>query len=139
LEIHDRFFPVTLNAGEVDVDGMRIVDLEQEPAWRPVLRTRGFSNTHYQSGWFRAANGAGMRMYRSGGARVMVLLPAKGGGAPVLFQAKDPEEFMQEVRRTWARPAQALRAAGEVEAPVRRARAHRDWAQAGYDNDKYSS
>jgi hypothetical protein len=49
------------------------------------------------------ANGEKVRMYRAGGAR-LVLLPPKGSGVPVLLEVKDPESFVEELRRLWARP-----------------------------------
>jgi len=101
LTIHDRFYPVTLQADAIDAGHVRIVDLARESEWRPTLRTNGFANVHYQSGWFRAANGKTVRLYRAGGNR-LVLIPPKGDTAPVLYQAKDPERFVQELRRQWA-------------------------------------
>jgi Bacterial PH domain len=103
LTIHDRFYPVTLQSSAVDVANIHLVDLVEEPEWRPVARTNGFANSHYRSGWFRAAKGTTMRLYQAGGRR-LVLLPPNGSGVPVLYQARDPEEFIQEVSAQWARP-----------------------------------
>jgi len=97
LTIHDRFYPVTLNAAAVDVG--------VDTAWQPTLRTNGFANPHYRSGWFRIASGRTIRMYRADGKR-LVLLPPAGSGTPVLLETKDPEEFVREVRQErlfWAR------------------------------------
>lgn len=104
LTIHDRFYPVTLQASAVDISGVRIVDLHQNTEWRPVRRTDGFANPHYQSGWFRVANGDKVRLYRAGGSR-MVLLPPKGSGSPVLYEAADPEAFVEQLRIEWGRTA----------------------------------
>jgi hypothetical protein len=101
LTIHDRLFPVTLTPDSVDVPHIRIVDFAAEPEWRPTARTNGFANSHYQSGWFRVANGQKVRMYRSGGGR-LVLLPPLGDGAPVLYQAEDPDAFAAAVRAEWS-------------------------------------
>ncbi len=107
LTIHDRFYPVTLHASAVDVNGVQIVDLQQNPGWRPIRRTNGFANAYYQSGWFQVANGDKVRLYRAGGAR-LVLLPQNGAGSAVLYQAADPEAFVEQLRTEWswtARPA----------------------------------
>jgi hypothetical protein len=101
LTIHDLFYPVTLHAGAVDAAHVRIVDLSGPSEWRPTLRTNGFANQHYQSGWFRVANGRTVRLYRAGGER-LVLIPPKGDSAAVLYQAKDPEGFTRELERQWA-------------------------------------
>lgn len=101
LAIHDRFYPVTLNASAVDVEGIRIVDIGREPAWRPTERTNGFANSHYRSGWFRVAGGQKVRMYEAGGRR-LVLLPPKGRGNAVLLEVGQPDQFIEELRRNWS-------------------------------------
>jgi len=100
LIVHDRFYPVTLSKAAVDVAGIRAVDLAADRGWRPAERTNGFANAHYQSGWFRAANGQRIRLYRAGGRR-LVLLPPKGGGAAVLLQVRDADRFVAELREAW--------------------------------------
>lgn len=105
LTIHDRFYPVTLQASSVDVSGVRIIDLDQNSEWRPSRRTNGFANPHYQSGWFQVANGQKVRLYNAHGLRV-VLLPPKDDSAPVLYQAADPDEFVRRLRAAWG-PAQS--------------------------------
>ncbi len=100
LTIHDRFYPVTLRAADVDVARARLVDTALDREWRPTMRTNGFANAHYRSGWFRVANGQKVRMYRADGTR-LVLLPPKGDGAPVLLEVKDPGNFLDELRRKW--------------------------------------
>jgi hypothetical protein len=100
LTIHDRFYPVTAKAADVDLDHIRIVDLGADTDWRPVARTNGFANTHYQSGWFRAVNGQRIRMYRAGGSR-LVLLPPKGDGAAVLLEVRDADRFVAQLRHEW--------------------------------------
>ncbi len=101
LRIDDRFYPVTLPAGSVDLAGVRIVDLSSDPDWRPVDRTNGFANTHYQSGWFRVQGGQTVRLYRAGGTR-LVLLPRANGAEPVLLQVDDAPGFMARLRQEWS-------------------------------------
>lgn len=101
LTIHDRFYPVTLRADAVDTARIRVVNTAEEPEWRPAMRTNGFSNSHYHSGWFRSAKGQKMRMYRADSRR-LVLLPPKGDGTPVLVEVKDPEKFIAAVRQEWS-------------------------------------
>ncbi|MEN6537028.1 MAG: PH domain-containing protein [Bryobacteraceae bacterium] len=100
LTIHDRFYPVTLKAAEVDVTRTRVVDIRTDTDWKPASRTNGFSNSHYHSGWFRVANGQKVRMYRADGTR-LALLPPKGNGSAVLLEVKAPEEFVEELQRRW--------------------------------------
>ena len=100
LAIHDRFYPVTLNAASIDVSNVRLIDFDKDSGWQPVERTDGFGNNHYHSGWFRLSSGQKVRMYRADGTRV-VLLPPKGNGTAVLLEAKEPDQFLAELRRQW--------------------------------------
>jgi hypothetical protein len=100
LTIHDRLYPVTLRAADVDVARARLVDIAVDPEWRPTMRTNGFANAHYRSGWFRVANGQEVRMYRADSTRLL-LLPPKGDGATVLLEVKDPGQFLDELRHEW--------------------------------------
>ncbi|MFN7998997.1 MAG: PH domain-containing protein [Bryobacteraceae bacterium] len=101
LTIHDRFYAVTVKAGDVDTGRIRIVDIGSDPEWRPTARTNGFANAHYRSGWFRVANGQTVRMYWAD-SRHLVLLPPRGDGHAVLLQVPDAEIFFAEVRRKWS-------------------------------------
>lgn len=98
LAIHDRFYPVTLRAADVDVAHIKVVDLSIDKEWQPTRRTNGFANSHYRSGWFQVANGQKVRLYVAGGRR-LVLLPPNGGGAAVLVEVPEPEKFVEEVQR----------------------------------------
>ncbi len=102
LEIRDLFYPVTVEAADVDVDRIRVVDFAVDADWRPTARTNGFANGHYRSGWFRVANGEKVRMYRADGRR-LVLIPSRRGEA-VLLEVQDPDRFVEELRRLWGRP-----------------------------------
>ncbi len=101
LSIHDRFYPVTVTAADVNVNQIRVVNIGDDSEWRPTERTNGFANAYYRSGWFRVANGQNVRMYWASGKR-LVLLPPKGQGNAVLLEVNRPQEFVQELRREWS-------------------------------------
>lgn len=101
LTIHDRIYPVTLKPDGIDIPAIRTVSIDGDSPWRPVMRTNGFANVHYHAGWFRDAGGQKVRMYRADGHQ-LVLLPPKGDGTPVLYEAKDPPAFIQQLRTAWA-------------------------------------
>ena len=102
LAIHDRFYPVTVSAATVDVNNARVIDFDKDTDWKPVMRTDGFANAHYRSGWFRVASGKKVRMYRADSSR-LALLPPKGNGEAVLLETADPEKFVAELQREWGR------------------------------------
>ena len=102
LTIHDRFYAVTLQAGAVDVEHIRVVDIAADPVWRPTARTNGFANSYYRSGQFRVAGGQIVRLYQASSAR-LVLLPPRGSGMPVLLETTDPQKLIADVRQAWGR------------------------------------
>ena len=102
LTVHDRFYPVTVKAADVDVEHVRVVDIGVDTDWRPTARTNGFANAHYHSGWFRVASGMKVRMYRANGGR-LVLLPPKSGGTPVLIEVSQPDRYVKEVQEAWSK------------------------------------
>jgi hypothetical protein len=112
LVIHDRLYPVTLHASAVDISQIRIVDLANDAEWRTTARTNGFGNAHYRSGWFRVANGQKVRLYQADSS-VVVLLPPKGDGAPVLYQAAEPDKFIHEILTAWGASARSSAKAGK--------------------------
>lgn len=100
LTIHDRFYPVTVNAADIDVSGIRLVNICTDHDWTPTERTNGFANARYHSGWFQVASGPA-RMYWADGA-ALVLLPPRRSGVPVLVEVNHPEQFVASVRQKWA-------------------------------------
>jgi hypothetical protein len=100
LTIHDRFYPVTVKAADVDVEHVKVVDIGADPHWRLTERAEGIGLLHYKAGWFRVAGGEKVRMYRTISQRLVLLQP-KGQSAPVLMEAKQPEAFIQKVRQAW--------------------------------------
>jgi PH (Pleckstrin Homology) domain-containing protein len=112
LVIHDRLYPVTLHASAVDIRQIRIVDLATDAEWHTTARTNGFGNAHYRSGWFRVANGQKVRLYQAD-SPIVVLLPPKGEGSPVLYQASDPEKFINDILTAWGASARSSAKAGK--------------------------
>jgi hypothetical protein len=101
LEIKDRFYPVTIQAADVDSAKIRVVNVTGNSEWRPTHKNHGFSNLQYRSGWYRVAGGSTVRLYGAGGNR-LVLLPPRGNGTPVLVDVKDPDLFAERLRGLWA-------------------------------------
>jgi hypothetical protein len=100
LTIHDRFYPVTVKATDVDVEHVKVVDIWADPHWRLTARTDGIGLRHYKAGWFRVEGGEKVQMYRTTSQR-LVLLPPNGQKPPVLLEVKQPDAFIQEVRQAW--------------------------------------
>lgn len=99
LAISDHFYPVTLQRANVDLAQVQVIDLKSNKDWRPTLRTNGFANLNYRSGWFRVSGGKTVRLYQASSPR-LVLLPPRTG-TYVLLEVKDPDGFVSDLRRQW--------------------------------------
>ncbi len=101
LVIHSRFFGMTVPASSVDVANVRVVDIQVEPDWKPVLRTGGFGNPYYRAGNFRTASGRAVKLFTTGTERLVLLPPSRADGTPVLLDSAVPDQFAARVRETW--------------------------------------
>jgi hypothetical protein len=102
LLIDSRFYGMTVPRSSVDVKRIRVLDLDAEPAWKPVSRTGGFGNRYYRAGTFRTANGRTVKLFTTGGRRLVLLPSSRQDGTPVLLEVAEPDAFVAQVRETWA-------------------------------------
>jgi hypothetical protein len=101
LIIHSWFYGMTLPASSVEVAKVRVVDLQAEPGWKPVLRTGGFANPFYRAGNFRTANGRTVKLFTTGTQKLVLLPPSLKDGTPVLLDTAEPDQFAAKVREVW--------------------------------------
>ena len=101
LVIHSRFYGMTVPASSVDAASVRVVNLQAEPGWKPVLRTGGFGNPFYRAGNFRTANGRAVKLFTTGTQRLVLLPPSREDGTPVLLDAAEPDQFAARLREEW--------------------------------------
>lgn len=102
LVIHSLFYGMTVPASSVDVANVRVVDLQAEPGWKPVLRTGGFGNPYYRAGNFRTASGRAVKLFTTGTERLVLLPPSSEDGTPVLLDSEEPDQLAARVREEWS-------------------------------------
>ena len=100
LVIHDGFYSDTLKAADIDLERVKVVDVAKDAHWRPDSKISGVGNGQHRFGYWRVAGGERVRLYQTGGER-LVLLPPKDKTTPVLVEVKQPESFIQELRQAW--------------------------------------
>lgn len=102
LVIHSRFYGMTVPASSVDVSNVRVIDLQLEPGWKPVLRTNGFGNPNYRAGNFKSASGRAIKLFTTGSERLVLLPPSSENGTPVLLDVTEPDQFVVRVHQEWS-------------------------------------
>jgi len=102
LEIHEIFYPATIQAEQVDLDQARVIEWRTDARYRLVERTNGTGLPHYRAGWFRTAGGEKVLVYIAD-AREVVLLPGRNGGPTVLYETADPKAFLEKLKTRWGR------------------------------------
>jgi hypothetical protein len=91
-DIYGRLIP----ASQLRGGSARVVDLAQERALRPKMRTIGTAVPGYRAGWFRLVDGTKALLYVTDSRRV-VYVPTHAGYS-VLLSVDRPTEFVQRLK-----------------------------------------
>lgn len=73
-----------------------MVDLDERPEFRPMLRTNGVSIPGFRSGWFRLRSGS-RSLVATAGARRLLWIPT-AAGHELLLQPGDPRALLDALR-----------------------------------------
>ena len=97
LIINGGVYRMRFAMSELLLGQARIVDLDQKPELRPLLKVYGVGLPWYHSGWFRLKDGqrAVVALTRS---RIAVYLPTTRNQA-ILVSPDDPEAFLRALQR----------------------------------------
>lgn len=88
----------------LDLDAARIVDLGQQPALRPWLKTFGSSMPGYQAGHFRLRDRSRAFVLVTDRAKTLVL--PERGGRTLLLSAERPQALLEALRAVATRGPQ---------------------------------
>jgi hypothetical protein len=96
LTLHGDLYGRRIPREKLRTGEVRVVDLERDPALRPVRRTVGTSLPGYRAGWFRLEDGQKALLYVTQESRV-VYVPTTDGYS-VLLSPKDPDGLAARLR-----------------------------------------
>lgn len=96
IEVATTFYRRRFASGDLDLDRARVVDLDERPEYRPMLRTNGMSLPGFHSGWYRLRNGNRALVATAGGKRLL-WLPTRAGH-DLLLQPGRPEALLERLR-----------------------------------------
>ena len=94
------FYGRTIRKDEIAIDGARIINLNEEPAYKPALRTNGIGLPGFQSGWFRLKNKEKALLFVTDYQKVLYLPTTKHYS--LLISVTDPETMLEKMKEMWS-------------------------------------
>jgi hypothetical protein len=96
IDIATTLYTRRLRWQELDLETARVIDLDEHPESRPLLKTNGYALPGFRSGWFRARDFSRMFVAAAGGSRLL-RIPTRLGYA-LLLQPGDPKALLERMR-----------------------------------------
>ena len=81
---------------DLDLSSARVVEMDEHPESRPLLKTSGVSLPGFRSGWFRSRDFSKLFVAASGGSRLL-RIPTREGYT-LLLQPGDPVALLARLR-----------------------------------------
>ncbi|GGK11852.1 hypothetical protein [Luteimonas terricola] len=96
IEVATTFYNRQFRLAELGLDAARVVNLDERPEFRPMLRTNGLAVPGFRSGWYRLRNGH-RALVASAGGRHLLWIPT-AAGHDLLLQPRDPQALLERLR-----------------------------------------
>jgi Bacterial PH domain len=96
LRIRGDIYGRTIPLADLELANARIVDLGQEPEFRPARRTNGTGLPGYSAGWFKLAGGAKALLFLTERSHVTVIPNSRGW--LLLLSVADGPRFLDALR-----------------------------------------
>lgn len=106
IDLRTTLYRRRLGWAELDIAGARIIDIDEHPERKPLLKSNGVSIPGFRSGWFRSRAFAKLFVATAGGSRLLWLPTTLG--YTLLLQPRNPAALLEQLRlRANASPATA--------------------------------
>jgi len=92
LEIATTFYTRKLEWSALQPQQARVIDLDEHPEWKPMLKTNGTGLPGFHSGWFRLRNRRKALLAMAGGPRVLYLPTTQG--YDLILQPRQPQALL---------------------------------------------
>lgn len=96
LDVRSSFYHCHVDLSALDLEQARVVNLDEHPELRPLLKTNGFSLPGFRSGWFRLRNRRRCFVAMAAGPRVL-WLPTDAHD--LLLETRDPSALLSRLRQ----------------------------------------
>ncbi len=81
---------------DLQLDAARVIDLDEHPERRPLLKSRGMALPGFRSGWFRSRKFKKQFVATAGGKRLLWLPTTRGH--TLLLQPRNPQAVLDRLR-----------------------------------------
>jgi hypothetical protein len=96
IEIDTTLYRRRLSWPQLDLAAARVIDIDEHPEGKPMLKTNGYALPGFRSGWFRARDFSRLFVAVAGGSRLL-RIPTRLGYA-LLLQPADPQALLARLR-----------------------------------------
>jgi hypothetical protein len=97
LKIGPALYGRLIPRGEIAADGVRVINLDLDPEYKPRVRTNGIGLPGYAEGWFKLQNKEKALLFLTDRSRVVYIPTHKGYS--VLLSIREAEEFAEALKR----------------------------------------
>jgi hypothetical protein len=106
IDIRTTLYRRRLAWPELDIAAARVIDIDEHPERKPLLKSNGVATPGFRSGWFRSRALAKLFVATAGGSRLLWLPTTLG--YTLLLQPRNPAALLEQLRlRSKANPAAA--------------------------------
>lgn len=102
MEVATTLYRQRLAWADLDLPAARVIDIDEHPESKPMLKTSGVSLPGFRSGWFRSRNLTKLFVAVSGGSRLLRVPTRKG--YTLLLQPRNPGAVLARLRELAGNP-----------------------------------
>ena len=96
IELTTTLYRKRIGWSQLDLAAARVIDMDEHPESRPMIKSNGVSLPGFRSGWFRARNFGKLFVAISGGSRLLRIPTHEG--YTLLLQPRDPNALLMRLR-----------------------------------------
>ena len=96
IDIRTTFYRRRVAWAELDLSAARVIDIDEHPDRKPLLKSNGVSIPGFRSGWFRSRAFAKLFVATAGGSRLLWLPTTLG--YTFLLQPRNPAALLERLR-----------------------------------------
>lgn len=97
LTIRTSFYRDRIVLSDLQLEQARVIDIDEHPERKPLLKSNGYSVPGFNSGWFRSCKFKKLFVATAGGRRLLWLPTTRGYF--LLLQPRNPKALLDRLRK----------------------------------------